>query len=125
MAPVGAFSFAAKEIFVDFLHSCTHRCKLSTLFIVFMRMCMRFDKKGKTVGITLRIRTDVLEVYANIAHRANTIALESQEGGRGLHTAQDVMRHRLISLPEVAAKLQPVEGEIVSDKCNHHRKELL
>lgn len=58
---------------------------------------MRRSKNGDTVGITLRIPRHVLEAYKKIADRANLIAL--RQGGHATTTAQDVMRHRLQSLP--------------------------
>lgn len=56
-----------------------------------------------TVGITLRLPTKVLQVYTEIAHRANLMELE--KGKQGMSTAQDAIRHRLASLPEVVAAL--------------------
>lgn len=54
---------------------------------------------GKTKGITLRLDKQVLESYRRIALRANKIALE--KGSSQALTPQDVMRHRLESLPFV------------------------
>lgn len=70
---------------------------------------MRLSKGGATVGITLRLPKGVLEVYADIANRANSIELK--QGGRGLNTAQDVMRHRLASLPAVTRKKSTTIGQ--------------
>lgn len=61
------------------------------------------SKDGKTTGITLRVNTNVLGAYASIANRQNAVDLKS--GGRGLITAQAVMRERLESNPEVIAEL--------------------
>lgn len=59
---------------------------------------MRESNGGKaTVGITLRLDKRVLETYIQIAFRANAIRI--QNGGRGNVTVQDIMRHRLGSLP--------------------------
>lgn len=55
------------------------------------------SRDGKTVGITLRIPIVLLAVYDKIAARANLIDLK--KGGAGRLTTQDVMRHRLASLP--------------------------
>lgn len=55
------------------------------------------SRDGKTVGITLRVPVTLLAVYDRIASRANLIDLKS--GGVGRLSAQDVMRHRLASLP--------------------------
>lgn len=55
------------------------------------------SRDGKTVGITLRVPVWLLSVYDKIAARANLIDLKG--GGAGRLTAQDVMRHRLSSLP--------------------------
>lgn len=52
---------------------------------------------GKTEGITLRLPKTLLQAYAEIANRANLIDLKN--GGRGKMTVQDVLRHRLASLP--------------------------
>ncbi len=60
------------------------------------------SKNGKTIGITLRVPTEVITVYDDIAARANLIDLK--RGGAGGMTAQDVMRHRLASLPLVKMK---------------------
>jgi hypothetical protein len=62
---------------------------------------------GETVGITLRLTARLLDVYDGIAARANMIDLK--RGGRGQLTAQDVMRHRLASLPLAKAALQADE----------------
>ena len=55
------------------------------------------SRDGKTIGITLRVPMALLTVYDNIAVRANIIDLK--RGGAGGVTAQEVMRHRLASLP--------------------------
>lgn len=60
------------------------------------------SRDGKTVGITLRIETDLLAGYEKVAARKNIIDLK--RGGRGGMTAQDVMRHRLASNPAVRRK---------------------
>jgi hypothetical protein len=60
---------------------------------------MRTSKQGDTVGITLRLPKKVLDRYQDIAARANLLDLK--RGGKGLVTAQDVMRHRLASIPGV------------------------
>lgn len=60
------------------------------------------SRDGKTVGITLRLETALLEGYDRVAARANIIDLK--RGGRGGLTAQDVMRHRLASAPAVRKK---------------------
>ena len=64
---------------------------------------MRESNHGKTVGITLRLDKQVLDMYNKIALRANII--KTNEGGRGDVTAQDVIRHRLESLPLLKIKL--------------------
>ena len=64
---------------------------------------MRLSKDGKTLGITLRIPKTVLDAISTIANREN--AIEIQGGGRGLKTVQDVMRQKLLSLPEVIAEM--------------------
>lgn len=58
---------------------------------------MRVSKTGETVGITLRLPKTVLAAYSDIANRANMMAL--QKGQKATTTVQDVMRHRLASLP--------------------------
>jgi hypothetical protein len=60
---------------------------------------MRKSKNGVTVGITLRLPQAVLEAYDMVAQRANGIALA--QGSRVKLSAQDVMRHRLQSMPFV------------------------
>ncbi len=76
---------------------------------------MRASRDGETVGITLRIPRALYEIYVEITNRANLIDLK--QGGRGNKTAQDVMRHRLASLPVVvvrqakAARKSPSGGE--------------
>lgn len=60
-------------------------------------MAVRKSRDGKTVGITLRLPVLVLEEYSRIASRANMIDLK--KNGTGGLSAQDVMRHRLASLP--------------------------
>ena len=69
---------------------------------------MRGSKSGETVGITLRLPRDVLEAYSDIANRANLIALG--QGGPARTTVQDVMRHRLQSLPYIKAKAKKTKG---------------
>lgn len=64
---------------------------------------MRESNHGKTVGITLRLDKQVLDMYNKIALRANTI--KTNDGGRGDVTAQDIIRHRLESLPLLKIKL--------------------
>lgn len=64
---------------------------------------MRESKDGKTVGITLRLDRLVLQEYSRIASRANLI--EIKKGRPGGYTAQDIMRHRLNSLPSVKRQL--------------------
>ena len=64
---------------------------------------MRESNHGKTVGITLRLDKRVLDMYNQIALRANTIKIN--DGGRGDVTAQDIIRHRLESLPLLRVKL--------------------
>lgn len=59
---------------------------------------------GETEGITLRLDKKVLAAYRQIASRANLIQL--QNGGKGQLTAQDVMRHRLSSLPLIKNRLK-------------------
>lgn len=63
------------------------------------RKDMRISRDGKTVGISLRLDACVLQKYERIAARANLIAVKN--GGKGGLSAQDVMRHRLGSLPVV------------------------
>lgn len=63
------------------------------------------SRDGKTVGITLRIPVRLLAIYDKIAARANLIDLK--RGGVGRLSAQDVMRHRLASLP-----LAKIQGEV-------------
>lgn len=63
---------------------------------------MRVSRDGETVGITLRVPRELYETYLDIAKRASLIDLK--KGGRGMKTAQDVMRHRLASLPVVVAR---------------------
>lgn len=58
---------------------------------------MRESNGGKTVGITLRLDKRLLEIYNKIALRASAIKI--REDGIGRVTAQDVIRHRLESLP--------------------------
>lgn len=62
---------------------------------------MRKSKDGTMVGITLRLPVRLLAAYTRVANRANLIEL--QKGAPGMKTAQDVMRHRLASLPAVKA----------------------
>jgi hypothetical protein len=69
---------------------------------------MRESKNGETVGITLRLPKVVLDAYGHIANKKN--AHELLEGRRGLFTAQDVMRDRLSSSPEVLAELHQRKG---------------
>ena len=64
---------------------------------------MRETNHGETVGITLRLDKKVLTMYNQIALRANII--KTNKGGRGDVTAQDVIRHRLESLPVLRIKL--------------------
>lgn len=63
---------------------------------------MRVSRDGETVGITLRLPRALYEAYLDIARRATIIDLK--RGGQGAKTAQDVMRHRLASLPFVVAR---------------------
>jgi hypothetical protein len=76
-------------------------------------MSMRLSKIRATVGITLRLPKRVLQAYAAIADRANLLDLKT--GGRGRKTVQDIMRHRLASLPllklEKAKKLDQESDE--------------
>lgn len=58
---------------------------------------MRSVDDGETVAITLRVSKKVLAMYAKIALRANGFRVNN--GKRGNVTAQDIMRHRLSSLP--------------------------
>ena len=60
---------------------------------------MRKSKNSGTVGITLRLPQEVLEAYEMVAQRAKGIALA--KGSRKKLSAQDVMRHRLLSMPFV------------------------
>jgi hypothetical protein len=60
---------------------------------------MRGKKSGETVGMTLRVSVEVRDAYSRIADRANLIAI--RHGGHANTTVQDVMRHRLNSLPFV------------------------
>lgn len=69
----------------------------------------RISRDGKTVGISLRVETQALAVYVKIAAKANSIDVAN--GGRGGMTAQDVMRHRLYSLPAVSSVLDEVRLE--------------
>lgn len=62
---------------------------------------MRESNGVDTVGITLRLDKRVLEMYAKIAFRANEIRIKN--GNRGDVTAQDIIRHRLSSLPILKA----------------------
>lgn len=64
---------------------------------------MAISKDGKTDGITLRIKKEVLDAYDAIAARNNAAGLKSS--GRRLVTAQDVMRQVLEAHPEVTAEL--------------------
>lgn len=68
---------------------------------------MRESFGGKRVGLTLRVDRRVLAVYSRIAVRANAIRV--RHGERGDVTAQDIMRHRLESLPIL--KKRQVKGE--------------
>lgn len=76
---------------------------------------MRISRDGETVGITLRLPRALYETYSDIAKRASIIDIKN--GGQGMKTAQDVMRHRLASLPVVvarqakAAKKTPGDGK--------------
>jgi hypothetical protein len=65
---------------------------------------MRESKDGNTVGITLRISKRVLAGYTKIALRANSIAVK--KGCMANLTVQDVIRHRLASLPFIKADQQ-------------------
>jgi len=58
---------------------------------------MRESNHGRTVGITLRLDKRVLDVYNRLALRAN--AFRVRNGRRGDLTAQDMIRHRLESIP--------------------------
>lgn len=69
---------------------------------------MRESKDGSTVGITLRLDKRIFQEYQKIASRANLIRINNGQSG-GI-TAQDVMRHRLASLP-VLRKLFKQEGQ--------------
>lgn len=64
---------------------------------------MRESKDRRTVGITLRLDKRVLQEYSKIASRANLI--EIQNGRPGRYTAQDIMRHRLSTLPSLKKKV--------------------
>ena len=65
-------------------------------------MAIRKSKDGETVGITLRLPVRVLDAYSKIASRANMIDLK--KNGKGGLSVQDVMRHRLASLPVLKNK---------------------
>lgn len=67
-------------------------------------MAVRKSKDGETVGITLRLPVRVLEAYEKIASKANMIDLK--KNGKGGLSAQDVMRHRLASLPVLKTKVK-------------------
>lgn len=69
---------------------------------------MRINKDGTTMGVTLRLVVFVFQEYARIANRANLI--EINKGRKGSLTAQDVMRHRLYSLPVIKAKIAKREA---------------
>ncbi len=66
---------------------------------------MGTSKDGKTTGITLRVRTDVLDAYASIANQKNAEDLKKAGRGHKLKTTQDMMRATLESNPEVIAEL--------------------
>lgn len=59
-------------------------------------------------GITLRLEAGILRLYHEIAFRANHRRV--LHGDAGNLTAQDVMRHRLASLP--VAKLRSKRGGV-------------
>lgn len=63
-----------------------------------------------TVGITLRIDKWLLRAYSEIAHRANDRRL--RKGQPGNLSAQDVMRHRLGSLPVIKARANKERGGV-------------
>ena len=90
-------SFAAKDftVYLALMNLITY--DLGALFSAKKRGVMRSSKIGGTVGITLRVSKRVFRAYAAIADRANLLDLKT--GGRGRKTVQDIMRHRLASLP--------------------------
>lgn len=59
-------------------------------------------KREPTVGMTLRVSVRVRDAYAAVADRANLIALRKGESAKV--TVQDVLRHRLESLPLLKSK---------------------
>jgi hypothetical protein len=78
--------------------ACNHDINgLSLVIIYCMRCIVVSGGSSETIGITLRLNKDVLEAYQFIANKAN--ALDLKNGGRGNMTVQDVIRHRLSSLP--------------------------
>lgn len=66
------------------------------------------SRDGKTVGTTLRLEKELLDVYDKVAARANLMDLK--RGGRGTTTTQDVMRHWLKKLPVARRKNGDVNG---------------
>lgn len=60
---------------------------------------MAKKQKQETIAITLRLPVRVLVAYDEVAKRANMNNLKS--GGKGGLSSQDVIRHRLASLPFV------------------------
>lgn len=56
------------------------------------------SNRVKTEGITLRLGANLLDYYREVAKRANLLKLKQNSAGP-LLTVQDVMRHRLASLP--------------------------
>lgn len=57
---------------------------------------------GPTIGMTLRMSVRVHQAYSSIANRANLLALRRGEPAKV--TVQDVLRHRLESLPLLKSK---------------------
>lgn len=58
-----------------------------------------------TMGMTLRMSIRVFHAYSEIADRANMAALRKGEPAR--FTVQDVLRHRLESLPLLKLRKAP------------------